>query len=130
LATLINEQEDLFADRSRFSMDWFYPVLGGAVRGEAARARLEKQWETFVVPDLGVLCVSDQPWVTAAESAELVLALATLGDTEVGTRVLRNIQHLRDPDDGRSEERRVGKDGGHGRAAYQSNTEGIGHGVE
>ena len=38
--------------------------------------------------------------MTAAESAELVLALATLGDTEVGTRVLRNIQHLRDPDDG------------------------------
>ncbi|HIY43060.1 MAG TPA: prenyltransferase [Candidatus Nocardiopsis merdipullorum] len=100
LATLINEREDLFADRSRFSMDWFYPVLGGAVRGEAARARLEKQWETFVVPDLGVLCVSDQPWVTAAESAELVLALAALGDTEVGTRVLRNVQHLRDPDDG------------------------------
>src|SRR5699024_8241727 len=41
LATLINEREDLFADRSRFSMDWFYPVLGGGVRGEAARARLE-----------------------------------------------------------------------------------------
>src|SRR5699024_6978812 len=43
LATLINEREDLFTDRSRCSMDWFYPVLGGAVRGEAARARLEKQ---------------------------------------------------------------------------------------
>lgn len=100
LATLVNEREELFADRSRFSMDWFYPILGGAIRGAAARARLEKKWGTFVVPGLGVLCVSDQPWVTAAESAELVLALAALGDTDTGIRVLRDVQHLRDAEDG------------------------------
>lgn len=100
LAELINEREELFSDRSRFSMDWFYPVLGGAVRGAAAKERLGERWDTFVVPGLGVRCVSDQPWVTAAESSELVLTLAAVGDVEGGVRVLRDVQHLRDPDDG------------------------------
>ncbi|OLT28826.1 prenyltransferase [Nocardiopsis sp. CNR-923] len=100
LETLINDREDLFADRSRFSMDWFYPILGGAVRGVAAKERLQDRWERFVVPGLGVRCVSDQPWVTAAESAELVLALAAMGEREAGTRVLADVQHLRDAEDG------------------------------
>ncbi|MBC2711213.1 MAG: phenyltransferase domain-containing protein [Desulfosarcina sp.] len=68
--------------KSRFSMDWFYPVLCGAVTGEAAGQRFERQWKKYVVEGLGVRCVSDQPWVTIAESSELVLALAAMGDTE------------------------------------------------
>ena len=31
---------EAFLDKSRFSMDWYYPVLGGCVRGEAGRALL------------------------------------------------------------------------------------------
>lgn len=100
LAVLINDREELFADRSRFSMDWFYPILGGAVRGDDAKARLAERWDTFVVPGLGVRCVSDQPWVTAAESSELVLALTAMGETDTAVRILREVQHLRDPDDG------------------------------
>ena len=100
LAALINDDEDLFADRSRFSMDWFYPILGGAVRGDAAHTRLAERWDRFVVPGLGVRCVDDQPWVTAAETSELVLALAAVGRTEEGARILREVQHLRDGDDG------------------------------
>ena len=100
LAVLINDREELFADRSRFSMDWFYPILGGAVRGEDAKARVAERWDTFVVPGLGVRCVSDQPWVTAAESSELVLTLTAMGETDAAIRILREIQHLRDPDDG------------------------------
>ncbi len=68
--------------KSRFSMDWFYPVLCGAVTGEAANRRIERRWKKYVVEGLGVRCVSDQPWVTVAESSELVLALAAMGDTE------------------------------------------------
>ena len=68
--------------KSRFSMDWFYPVLCGAVTGKAASRRFERQWKKYVVEGLGVRCVSDQPWVTIAESAELVLALVAVGDTE------------------------------------------------
>ena len=33
-----------------FSMDWYYPVLGGAVRGDAAHALLAERWDTFVEP--------------------------------------------------------------------------------
>jgi hypothetical protein len=67
--------------KSRFSMDWFYPVLAGAVEGEAARRRIERGWRKFVVEGCGVRCVSDQPWVTIAETAELTLALAGMGQT-------------------------------------------------
>src|SRR5205823_1692868 len=71
---------EAFADKSRFSMDWYYPVLAGPVRGRAAWQRLAGSWDEFVVPGLGVRCVSDQPWVTAAETCELVLALDAIGD--------------------------------------------------
>ncbi|ASU85245.1 prenyltransferase [Nocardiopsis gilva YIM 90087] len=100
LGHLVAEHESVFADRSRYSMDWYYPILGGAVRGAAAKERLNERWDTFVVPGLGIRCVSDEPWVTGAETSELVLALAAMGETELGARLLGDIQHLRDPDDG------------------------------
>lgn len=92
-----------FADRDRFSMDWFYPVLGGALTGDAAQARLDDGWERFVWPGQGVRCVDDRPWVTGGESAELVMALCCLDDTpherrarERARRVFAEIQQLRD----------------------------------
>lgn len=69
--------------KSRYSMDWFYPVLSGAVTGEAARERIDQQWKKFVVEGMGVLCVSDRPWVTIAETCELVLALAAMGSRKI-----------------------------------------------
>ena len=65
-----------------FSMDWYYPVLGGAVRGDAARALLDSRWDDFVVPGLGIRCVDTNPWVTGAETCELALALDALGDRD------------------------------------------------
>ena len=89
---------EVFLDKSRFSMDWYYPVLGGAVRGEAGRALLESRREEFVVPGVGVRCVADRPWVTGAETAELVLALVALGDLAAGEQLLAQVQHLRHAD--------------------------------
>ncbi|MFC3995112.1 prenyltransferase [Nocardiopsis sediminis] len=100
LGHLVADHEPLFADRSRYSMDWYYPILGGAVRGPAAKERIDTRWDTFVVPGLGIRCVDDQPWVTGAETSELVLALAAMGETDTATRLLADVQHLRDPDDG------------------------------
>ena len=60
--------------KQRYSMDWFYPILGGLVQGDAAKARLLEKWDTFVEPNLGCRCVSDQPWVTVAETCELIMA--------------------------------------------------------
>jgi hypothetical protein len=87
--------EGAFADKSRYAMDWYYPVLAGPVRGEAAAKRLADGWDTFVVPGLGVRCVSDQPWVTGAETCELALALDATGDHARALDLLEQIQHLR-----------------------------------
>ena len=88
---------EAFADKSRHSMDWYYPVLAGPVRGTAAAARVEAGWDTFVVPGLGTRCVSDEPWVTAAETCELAMALDAVGDRVGALEQLAQIQHLRDP---------------------------------
>ncbi|WP_019633181.1 prenyltransferase [Actinomadura atramentaria] len=98
LGHVVAEHPEAFADKSRWSMDWYYPVLGGPVRGEAARARLAAGWDTFVVPGLGCRCVSDQPWVTAAESCELVMALDAAGDRDRALELFATIQHLRHED--------------------------------
>ena len=84
LGHLVARHPEAFADKSRFAMDWYYPVLGGAVRGQDADRRVASAWDTFVVPGLGVRCVSDEPWVTAAETCELVIALDACGMREPG----------------------------------------------
>jgi hypothetical protein len=89
---------EAFADKSRFSMDWYYPVLAGPVRGAAAAARLDAGWDLFVVPGLGARCVSDQPWVTGAETCELAMALDAIGDRALAAEQFAQMQHLREPD--------------------------------
>jgi len=89
---------EAFADKSTFSMDWYYPVLGGPLRGAAAAERLAAGWDTFVVPGLGIRCVSDQPWVTGAETCELAIALDVIGDRSRALDLFGQVQHLRDPD--------------------------------
>lgn len=98
LAHVVAAHPEAFADRSRYSMDWYYPVLAGVVRGEAAIARLDSRWDEFVVPGLGVRCVADRPWVTGAETCELVLALEAAGDRRRATELLAAMQHLREED--------------------------------
>ncbi|SFF76131.1 prenyltransferase [Blastococcus tunisiensis] len=98
LGTALRTRPDAFADRGRFSMDWYYPVLGGAVTGVAARDRLADGWDRFVVPGLGARCVADRPWVTGAETCELALALAAAGQPEAATEQVAAMQHLRHDD--------------------------------
>ena len=89
-----------FSPRERYSMDWYYPVLGGALRGEAARSRLAADWDAFVVPGLGVRCVNDHPWVTGAETCELAIALCAIGDLDGARAAFADMQHLRHADGG------------------------------
>lgn len=98
LGRAIGACPEAFEDRRRYSMDWYYPVLGGAVRGPAAIRWLEARWAEFVVPGLGVRCVADRPWVTGAETCELALALDAVGDRERALGLLAEMQHLRDVD--------------------------------
>ena len=98
LAHAIREHRDLFADKATFSMDWYYPVLGGAVRGEDGLALLASRWDDFVVPGIGARCVDTNPWVTGAETCELVMALDGLGDHRRALRLFADMQRLRHQD--------------------------------
>jgi hypothetical protein len=55
---------------------------------------IASQWDTFVVDGLGIRCVSTNPWVTGAETCELVMALAAIGDDRA-EKLFANMQHLR-----------------------------------
>ncbi|MBW8484319.1 prenyltransferase [Actinomadura sp. PM05-2] len=98
LGHVVAAHPEAFADKGRWSMDWYYPVLGGPVRGADADRRLAAQWDTFVVDGLGCRCVSDQPWVTAAESCELVMALDANGRRDDALALFTTVQHLRHED--------------------------------
>ncbi|MBV9832645.1 MAG: prenyltransferase, partial [Marmoricola sp.] len=97
LGHALRAHRDLFLDKSTFSMDWYYPVLGGAVRGAAGLALLEERWSEFVMPGLGARCVDTNPWVTGAETCELVMALDALDD-ERALQLYADMQHLRHDD--------------------------------
>ncbi|HVL28822.1 MAG TPA: hypothetical protein VM390_11785 [Acidimicrobiales bacterium] len=98
LAEAIAHRPQAFLPKDRWSMDWFYPVLAGAVGGEGARRRLAAGRDRFVMDGLGVRCVADQPWVTAAETSEAALAHLAAGLPEEAATLLEWAQHLRAPD--------------------------------
>jgi hypothetical protein len=98
LGHAISEHPEAFTEKPRHSMDWYYPVLGGAVRGEGARERIAGRWDEFVVEGLGVRCVSDRPWVTGAETCELVMALEAIGDRRRALDQFAAMHHLREND--------------------------------
>ena len=78
-------------------MDWYYPVLAGALSVSAAEARLRDGWERHVMEGYGVRCVSTNDWVTAAETAECVIALDAVGWTEQALELLTlTRRHRRD----------------------------------
>ena len=80
ITSLIAYSPRSFQPKTRWAMDWYYPVLTGAIQGEAAKARLTEGWPTFAMEGLGIRCVFDEPWVTASETAEASLSFAAIGD--------------------------------------------------
>ncbi len=99
LADAVRHRRHLFnMAKSRYAMDWFYPILCGALSGADARKRLDKYWRKFVIEGQGVRCVFDAPWVTVAETCELVLALSAMGRREVARMVFGWIADKRHPD--------------------------------
>ena len=88
-----------FAPKQRWAMDWYYPVLSGAVEADEGRRRLAGRWDEFVAEGLGVRCVADNFWVTAAETAECAMAVNRAGCPGDAETLLSWTQHLR-ADDG------------------------------
>ncbi len=99
LGDVIRDQPNAFAPKDRWAMDWYYPVLAGAVTGDDAVKRLLDRWEEFVLEGHGVRCVNDEPWVTAAETSECALAHLICGEHEKARALLSWAQSLR-ADDG------------------------------
>lgn len=79
----------------RFAMDWYYPVLSHALTRVDAQARVLERWQEFVAAE-GCRCVTDEPWITTAETAELVLALISVGEVARAERLFDRLTELRD----------------------------------
>ncbi|MEJ7635117.1 prenyltransferase [Aeromicrobium sp.] len=94
----LDEHPELFNPKPTHSMDWYYPLLGGALPHERGASRIDGRWDEFVVDGLGVRCVSTNPWVTGGETCELALAVDTLGRTDEARAQLAAMQHLREDD--------------------------------
>jgi len=84
--------------KSRYAMDWYYPVLCGILTAERARRRLKQHWKRFVIEEQGVRCVFDRPWITIAETCELALALSACGEYPQARIVFSWVGNKRDPD--------------------------------
>jgi hypothetical protein len=86
-----------FAPKNEFAMDWYYPIFCGALQGERGVRRIEDGWDRHVMDGYGVRCVSTSDWVTAAETAECVLALDALGLTALALELFSvTRRHRRD----------------------------------
>jgi len=98
LAYTVANNEGAFEPKEPWAMDWYYPVLCGALTGTAGRARLASRWEEFTSDRRGVRCVSDQPWITASETAECSLAHLAVGERDKAMWLLDSTHALRDED--------------------------------
>jgi hypothetical protein len=99
LSNVIRTVPDAFEQKLRWAMDWYYPVLGGAILGDDGRRHLAAKWDVFVMEGRGVRCVSDRPWMTAAETCECVMAHLAVGEDDKARDLFRWAQALR-ADDG------------------------------
>ena len=100
LATAVAFRDELFEPKGAWAMDWYYPVLGGAVGGDAGRARLRDGWSRFVDEGLGVRCIEDHPWYTGAETSECATAHAVVDLRDEAAALLSWTSRLRQPDGG------------------------------
>lgn len=101
LKRLIVHHPDTFEPKDRWAMDWYYPVLCGALTGRSARAHLAADAPRFLTDTDGakaVRCVADKPWVTTAETCEAAFAHLRAGLTSEARALFRSTRHLRQPD--------------------------------
>ena len=100
--SIINKSERFdrtWESKARYSMDWYYPVLCGIYSKQDSKKIINERWDEFVVPGLGCKCVSEEPWVTVAESCELILALNKIDEKKTALEIFENISRLIDQKD-------------------------------
>jgi len=98
LVACIRDNEAAFAPKERWAMDWYYPVMTGAVRGQVGLDRLRAGEKKFIIENAGVRCVANQDWVTSAETCEAVLAYLAVDDHDMARKLFEWAQCNRDDD--------------------------------
>jgi len=96
---IVDGPAETFLDKDEFAMDWYYPVLSGALAAAAARRRIAAGEPRFVVAE-GVRCRSDRRWITTAETAECAIAYLRVGESEAAGRLLSSLADKRRPSGG------------------------------
>ena len=88
--------DQTWPSKDRFAMHWYYPVLCNALGGDMQRmrSRLKERWKVFIDHGLGCRCVCDRPWVTVAETCELVMALVRVDMRQEASQLLHWLPSL------------------------------------
>lgn len=94
-AVIRSQPDGAFAPKNRWAMDWYYPVLTGAIAGADAVDRLAARRAAFFMDGLGVRCVSDRPWVTTAETSECAIAHLAAGERELACELFETTHAFR-----------------------------------
>ena len=79
-------------------MDWYYPILCGVYTHDKGISIIDSKWLEFIVEGKGCKCVSEEPWVTVAESSELVMALVKIGLVDKAEDLFNSLHQWRDED--------------------------------
>ena len=98
LVHTLRHEPDAFAPKHRWAMDWYYPVLAGVLGGDEGAAHLDERLDTFYLEGRGIRCVSDRPWITAAETCECLLAYLSVGRRDFALELFQQAQTLRSDD--------------------------------
>ncbi len=101
LAQAIQNPHGLFdknQDRSRFSMDWYYPIISGALSPEEKDFYIKKIFKDFYIEGIGVKCVIEEPWVTVAETSEFIISLVISNKIEDAKKILLEAVNISDSD--------------------------------
>jgi hypothetical protein len=98
LAHTVAHRPEAFEPKTRWAMDWYYPVLCNTLPGAAGRAHLRTRYDEFTRDQRGVRCVSDEAWITAAETAECSLAHLAVGERAKAEWLLEATRGHRDSD--------------------------------
>tara|TARA_B100000029_G_scaffold473850_1_gene515631 strand:- start:15852 stop:16862 length:1011 start_codon:yes stop_codon:yes gene_type:complete len=86
---------DLQKNRSRFSMDSYYPILSNILSDQEEDLYIRKTFKEFYIKDLGIKCVKEEPWITVAETCEFVICLVKTGRTKEAKKLLAEaMQHV------------------------------------
>jgi hypothetical protein len=102
LAYAIKNPKGLFdkiIDRSRFSMDWYYPIISGVLSDSEKDKYIKKIYKDFYIEGIGVKCVVEEPWVTVAETSEFIVSLVISNEIDEAKKLLIEVMNISDLND-------------------------------